>query len=67
MGKKLDDLTGKRFGKWKVISRLPSKDRNVIWKCVCDCGDEGAIHATSLRTGDSKGCRRCANVARRKS
>lgn len=63
---KLDNLTGKRFGEWTVLERLPNSDGNVVWKCRCSCGDESAVHASSLRRGQSTRCMRCRAAARRK-
>lgn len=52
-----DDITGQRFGRWIVIERAGSaKDGSVVWKCVCDCGNEKIVLAQSLRGGDSKSC-----------
>ena len=39
---RLNDLTGKRFGRLTVIERaenLPNRT-NAMWHCVCDCGTE---------------------------
>lgn len=63
----LEDLTGRKFGKWTVLSRLPNVGQNTTWKCRCRCGNEGAIQAGSLKSGDSTQCRRCKIAAARKS
>lgn len=63
----LNDLTGQKFGKWTVLGRLPGRDHNVIWKCRCACGNEGAIQGNSLRSGNSKQCMRCRTIGNRKS
>lgn len=59
--RKLDDLTGKRFGKLMVVERAEDKiskngKRSVMWKCTCDCGKETIVHASALRNGSSKSC-----------
>lgn len=46
------DLTGKRFGRWEVISYL-GKSR---WECKCDCGTVRSILSNQLITGHTKSC-----------
>jgi hypothetical protein len=54
----LVDLTGRRFGRWVVLSygghRKP--DPNIYWLCRCDCGTVKTIVGNSLRGGGSKSC-----------
>lgn len=54
------DLTGMRFGKWLVLSEMPSNGTKVHWLCRCDCGNERAVRATRLTSEKSRccGCRR---------
>lgn len=55
----VENLKGQRFGKWKVVSRLPSRGHNTLWKCRCDCGTEAPVQAGSLKDGSSTQCVRC--------
>lgn len=48
------DLSGKVFGRWRVIRYDPGKEHYYICKCVC--GVEKSIHAGSLRYGLSTSC-----------
>lgn len=50
MGKFID-LTGKQFGKLKVIKRDKNKNRFVHWICKCECGNEKSIRGQHLRDG----------------
>jgi hypothetical protein len=51
------DLTGKKFGRYAVISRIEGLSRNVaMWHCVCDCGSSRAVSSASLRNGSAKSC-----------
>ena len=51
------DLTGKRFGRFIVISRANnSKDGRTMWLCKCDCGNERIVAGKSLRNGHTKSC-----------
>ena len=54
---KLNDLTGKRFGRLTVISRC---DHNLngepAWNCICDCGKSKVIRGEALKNGATKSC-----------
>lgn len=58
------DLSGKKFGRWKVIGNVqikckigPNYNRvSYCWPCKCKCGTEKLMLATDLVTGRSKGC-----------
>lgn len=58
MASSLIDLTGRKFGRWLVVSQAkPSgKDYKTMWKCVCDCGNVGVVSATNLLYGKSVSC-----------
>lgn len=50
------DLTGQRFG--ALVAIEPTEERkgtSVVWRCLCDCGNEKLIPASSL-TGGVKSC-----------
>lgn len=58
MGQKLKfDLTGNRYGRLTVLSRVPGNK----WLCRCDCGTEKQIYGGSLRNGLSQSCG-CLNI-----
>jgi hypothetical protein len=66
----LIDLTGKTFGRLKVISRVESKPNMVKWLCVCECGKERKVFSTHLRRGHTLSCgcwARDVNSARSKT
>ena len=51
------DLTGKKFNRWTVIERAGStKNGAVLWRCRCDCGNEGLLSSNTLTSGHSKSC-----------
>lgn len=52
---KLNDLTGKRFGRWTVIKRSENKART-RWLCRCDCGTLKSVQGSGLVTGASTSC-----------
>lgn len=56
-----NDLTGERFGRLTVISKsddyvCPGGYRCVMWKCLCDCGNEVVVRGKSLSGGVTKSC-----------
>ena len=57
-----EDLTGKRFGRLTVLYRLPdhvtpSGQKQRMWRCKCECGNECDVYATQLKNGKkSCGC-----------
>ena len=51
------DLMGQRFGRLVVIERAgTSKNGQVIWRCLCDCGKEADVLSISLRRGLTRSC-----------
>lgn len=51
------DLTGKRFGKWVVLGvGGRTKNNQIMWNCLCDCGTNKDVRGGDLREGKSKGC-----------
>lgn len=54
----LIDLTGKRFGRWTVIEKMPKEGKNtqIKWLCRCDCGTVKPVLGYVLKAGDSKSC-----------
>lgn len=56
---KLDDLTGRKFGKLTVIKRAQNTNANnqhVHWLCLCECGNETVVESEHLKTGHTKSC-----------
>lgn len=52
------DLTNQRFGRLTVIEKTDkrSSGKNIIWKCLCDCGNETEVIETNLQNGQTKSC-----------
>lgn len=53
---KLIDLTGRRFGRLKVIGRDSSTSDDVRWQCICDCGNAKSVRGSHLRSGRVLSC-----------
>jgi hypothetical protein len=54
--KSIQDLTGKKFGRWLVVGLALRTPTTTFWNCVCECGIEGQKAAHSLKSGRSKSC-----------
>lgn len=59
--KKIQDLTGQKFGRLTVLERAPNyitpKGRQRSnWKCQCECGKIITVIGTHLRNGNTKSC-----------
>lgn len=57
----IENLVGKKYGRWLVISRAEDKiivgNRHIRhWLCKCDCGTERVVKEQSLKDGTSKSC-----------
>lgn len=53
----IKDLTNQRFGKLTAIE--PTKKRlngQVVWKCLCDCGNEIEVRSWNLISGKACSC-----------
>ena len=52
------NLTGKVFGRLKVLSEAKPRNKQVCWKCQCKCGRKKiySVPAIYLTTGDKKSC-----------
>lgn len=51
-----EELEGKKFGKWKVLSyegKIKSRD---VWLCECECGKRKIVQQRSLVNGTSVSC-----------
>lgn len=54
----IKDITGQRFGSLVALNITENRtsNRNVIWKCQCDCGKLVDVSGSSLRKGHTKSC-----------
>lgn len=51
------DLTGRKFGRWTVLSRAENNNLGQSrWLCRCSCGTEKVVLSGSLCNGSSKSC-----------
>lgn len=56
MGKRLD-LVGERFGRLIVLKRAENdKQKNTMWLCGCECGNDKIVRGDHLKAGLIKSC-----------
>ena len=54
---KRHELVGRKFGKLTVIERAPNNaNGKVMWRCLCDCGNETTVISSRLVTGKTRSC-----------
>lgn len=53
---RVHDLTGKKFGKLKVIEIADTNTKKTYWICKCDCGNYKNVRSDSLLCGAIKSC-----------
>lgn len=62
MGRKAEDLTGKKFGRLTVLRRATEQEwprgagRHAKWLCRCDCGKLTFVQSAELKNGRTKSC-----------
>ncbi len=55
--KKHIDILGKKYNKLLVIERTSlTRNRAILWRCICDCGNEKLCRSADLRIGSVKSC-----------
>lgn len=55
-GSPATDITGKTFGRWTVLTRAANRGTAAYWVCICQCGTQGEVSGSALRTGTSQSC-----------
>lgn len=56
--KKPEDLSGKRFGNWRVMELTGARTGSgkPLFRCECDCGTVSSLSGAMLKSGQSKSC-----------
>ena len=60
MSRKAEDIAGRTFGDWCVLSRAQNvehgRSKKSAWNCRCACGHQRIVVGEALRSGRSRGC-----------
>lgn len=64
MGKFID-MSGQKFGRLTIVRQVgtQSKNRQIVWLCKCDCGNNATATRSNLVSGRMKSCG-CAKLER---
>ncbi len=54
----IKDLTGKKYGRYQIIteSNRDSKDGTIFWVCLCECGNIKEVSGRNLKSGSTLSC-----------
>ncbi len=50
------DLQGRKFGRLTVLAVGGRKHRQLLWRCLCDCGNDTSVTGQLLREGLTRSC-----------
>lgn len=50
------DVSGKTFGRLRVLSFVEVRKGNSFWDCLCECGNKTQVTAGNLRNGTVASC-----------
>lgn len=56
MGRPLDNLMSRRFGRLLVVGGPAPRGNGVDWTCVCDCSAIKTVSGSNLRAGETLSC-----------
>lgn len=57
MPRKIEDLSGRKFGLWKVVKLAYTyTPGNPKWHCICECGTKRLVSGNQLRFGKTTNC-----------
>jgi len=63
---RVERLEGQRFGRLTVVEEVGrTQEKDVLWKCLCDCGNEKLATTGYLRYGSVQSCG-CLGIEARK-
>ena len=53
---KVIDLTNQQFGRLTAMRKHPVRDKllNVLWECLCECGNISLVPTAELRRPDGR-------------
>lgn len=50
------NVIGQKYGRYTILSEMPSKNGMRMVLCRCDCGTERAVYFKNLKSGNSRSC-----------
>jgi hypothetical protein len=61
----INDLTGRRFGRLRVVSQAGTHNRYATWNCVCDCGNSAVVTGSLMVSSRTLSCGCLVSLVRR--
>lgn len=52
---KIPDFVGQRFGRLVVLKKIYT-NKNLLWLCLCDCGNETNVSTSNLNNNSTRSC-----------
>ncbi len=50
-------MIGEKFGRLTVVAELPVRKRKqIVFMCICECGNTSSVVSSELRTGKTRSC-----------
>lgn len=56
----MERKSGAKIGKWLLIDKVENSKKHIKWNCICECGAKKQVYDCHLKSGKSKGCKKCA-------
>ena len=50
------DLVGQKFGRLLVTKFTETRNGNLYWETLCDCGNKSVVAGMSLKKGTTRSC-----------
>lgn len=50
------DLIGQKFGRLIVLEDVGRRNRFILWRCICECGNTVDVISSNLQKGDTTSC-----------
>lgn len=56
MNARMEDISGRTFGRWTALSFAGRRSGSQIWECQCQCGTIREVAMNNLKSGKSRSC-----------
>lgn len=50
------NICGEKFGHLTAIAITGKQRREMVWECICVCGNRVDVRLSNLRTGNTRSC-----------
>jgi hypothetical protein len=53
---RIRDISGERFGRLTALEAVGKQRREVVWRCVCECGNIKDVRLSNLTNKNTVSC-----------